>query len=923
MKPIYIIAPVVVICSIGFGVLLFQMTQDFEHTPGTHLSDGRGGRLKGSPARGKDGSITPDGVDDATSAIVKDATQSVGGRVGSATGAAGRLGDLATASGNIGGATMIGPDGRVIFIPGTGLGADGRPLNETEYNETAYLSDPKKAAAGLTADKDSVLGTTGSDDLDSDATDSSSDGTGDESSTPKAVDERSAILGTVFDGETGQPIAGAQVIATKITFNFSLESLTLPTVTDGAGGFQLGNLLLNEEYDISVTADGYAPGYRRGVLVPNPSVDIPLYKGASVTGRVFAQTDGGTEPAPGALVYARDEEARIAAQTSAGPDGSYQIDALAPGRYELLATLDNATSVDLNSQRGRPVEIARGQTQSLQVDLTLHTGGSLKGTVTDNRGTPLPDASVDLYMMRKSNQQWEKWDSLTTDPSGAFAFVGLPSGRYYMSVRKANYGELRYSSEYIIGLGESLDGLLLQLQAASAISGRVTEEGGYALPGVLVRVEGSDCSGVSDSEGIFSLNCVGQGSGRVNLVLTLIGYETTKITDVEVGSTELEFVLRRGGIVRGRVMDKGIGSGIPGARLQLWEMDLSGNRSGNQSASASTGSDGVYEFRGVTLEVPFEIEVSCEGYEPQKKEDFMSGDGQLTIDFELESGCVLTGIAVNLRDNQPIPDVEIRAAYGDKVKRTNSDSAGEFSVSGLPRAQVTLRVYHREFGSSFSISPDAEAKDFQIIALADSETDVTIYMKPGVSLRGTVTARDFGAPVAGVQVSEISSGRFTQTGQDGFYILDGLPAQQGLRLVIIADGYEEIFLDPQKLRFPVGMHELSFQVGRGGTIRGRVTPMSGDFGIFLQRINRGDPEEFYARAYCAQPDWEYAIPAAYKDPYISPEGYYNLTGLTAGTYVIRVYRRPGGENETPLAESAPFHLGYEQNMEVPDLNLPR
>ncbi|HNT36071.1 MAG TPA: carboxypeptidase regulatory-like domain-containing protein, partial [bacterium] len=611
----------------------------------------------------------------------------------------------------------------------------------------------------------------------------------------------------------------------------------------------------------SVTAQGYAPGYKRGVLVPNPDVSIALFKGTAVTGRVLAQTDGGTEPAPGATVLARSDDARIAAQTVAGQDGSYQIDALAPGRYELLAALEGATSVDLNSQRGKPIEIARGQTQPVQADLILHAGGTLKGTVTDTRATPLSDASVDLYMMRKSNQQWELWNSLTTDSSGAFAFVGLPSGRYYMRVRKANFGELRYSSEYIIGLGESLDGIMLQLQAAAAIGGTVTEQGGYPLPGVLVRVEGSDCSGVSDAEGNFSLNCVSQDFGQVNLIFSLIGYENKKVMDVSVGTNDLAVTLRRGGIVRGRVTDKESGASVAGAILRLWELDLSGNRSQvGQNPTASTGSDGVYEFRGVTLEVPFEIEVSCEGFEPQKKEDFMGTEGQLTLDFQLESGCVLTGIAMNLKDSQPIPDVEIRAAYGDKVKRVYTDSAGEFQISGLPRGQITLRVYHREFGSSFSVKSDEQVRDFQIVTLSGAETDVSIYMRRGVALRGTVTARSSGEPVGGVQISEIASGRFTQTGQDGFYLLDGLSAQQGLRLAIVADGYEEIFLDPQKLSFPIGMHDLSFQVGRGGTIRGHVTPMSGDYKIFLQRVNRGDEEEFYARAYCTQPDWEYAIP---------------------------------------------------------------
>src|SRR5262249_42192988 len=87
---------------------------------------------------------------------------------------------------------------------------------------------------------------------------------------------------------------------------------------------------------------------------------------------------------------------------------------------------------------------------------------------------------------------------LITDPSGTFRFGGLDPDRYGIRVVKAGYRELfRFVT---VKPGETSEALTLNLTPLAEISGRVLDEEGHAMEGVLVYT-GANLISTSDKDG--------------------------------------------------------------------------------------------------------------------------------------------------------------------------------------------------------------------------------------------------------------------------------------------------------------------------------------------------------------------------------------------------------------------------------------
>ncbi len=85
---------------------------------------------------------------------------------------------------------------------------------------------------------------------------------------------------------------------------------------------------------------------------------------------------------------------------------------------------------------------------------------------------------------------------MLTDDSGIFDFTELPAGRYTLTVSKSGFVALSYGQRRPLQAGtplqladgQQLKGIEFQLPRGSVISGRVLDEDGDAMPGVMVRI---------------------------------------------------------------------------------------------------------------------------------------------------------------------------------------------------------------------------------------------------------------------------------------------------------------------------------------------------------------------------------------------------------------------------------------------------
>src|SRR6185369_231233 len=85
---------------------------------------------------------------------------------------------------------------------------------------------------------------------------------------------------------------------------------------------------------------------------------------------------------------------------------------------------------------------------------------------------------------------------MLTDDSGVFDLTELPAGRYTLTVSKSGFVSLSYGQRRPLQAGtplqlaenQQLKGIQFQLPRGSVIGGRVLDEDGDAMPGVMVRV---------------------------------------------------------------------------------------------------------------------------------------------------------------------------------------------------------------------------------------------------------------------------------------------------------------------------------------------------------------------------------------------------------------------------------------------------
>src|SRR5437762_3653751 len=85
---------------------------------------------------------------------------------------------------------------------------------------------------------------------------------------------------------------------------------------------------------------------------------------------------------------------------------------------------------------------------------------------------------------------------MVTDDTGIFDLTELPAGRYTLTVSKSGFVSLSYGQRRPLQAGtplqladgQTLKGIEFQLPRGSVIGGRVLDEDGEAMPGVMVRV---------------------------------------------------------------------------------------------------------------------------------------------------------------------------------------------------------------------------------------------------------------------------------------------------------------------------------------------------------------------------------------------------------------------------------------------------
>jgi large repetitive protein len=335
------------------------------------------------------------------------------------------------------------------------------------------------------------------------------------------------------------------------------------------------------------------------VLTDNVNFTPSISANGTLSGRI-TRSDGAT-PIEGLSVQCEDvADPQLYGSAMTDSAGLYEIEGLRTGVYNLSVHLTGSI------QRLKQANISVTDGSVTTVNLST-LDGAIFGTVTDNAGNPLPNATVEAVATIRS-RFWTK-----TDASGGYRVEFLPAGVYTLSVRTEDNWIPQSVSGVVVGANQAVSGPDFTLQVGGQISGTVTDAFGPIHKADVMAMSGlfwihSSCA-ESSEDGTFTVS--GLPSGSYMLIVKAEGHVSTSIKGISVvvGQTTAgpDFVLDTfGGGISGTVFaDDGI-TPLAGALVFCTGQEGS-------FAHAMTNEDGQYDLP-LLLPGSYVVSAFHEGY---------------------------------------------------------------------------------------------------------------------------------------------------------------------------------------------------------------------------------------------------------------------------------------------------------------------
>jgi len=303
---------------------------------------------------------------------------------------------------------------------------------------------------------------------------------------------------------------------------------------------------------------------------------------------------------------------------------------------------------------------------------------------------------------------------LLTDDSGVFDFTELPAGRYTLTVSKSGFVSLSYGQRrplqagtpLQLAEGEQIKGIQFQLPRGSVIGGRVLDEDGDAMPGVMVRVMRYQYQ---------------QGERR----LTAAGTAQTddrgqfRVWGLMPGDYYINAVMRGGGFGG----FNGPGPGAFGGRGRGFGGAPGGSEQEqtNYAPTYYPGVPSVNEAKPVTVGLSQELLDINFGMQLVKI-------ARITGHVANPDGTMVTSGNVNLSpENAPGRGNQLGVNFGGRIQWD-----GAFTITNVPPGRYLLRAR----------ADDSETPLFASQPLSlngEDVTDLNVVLSAGASVTGTVT----------------------------------------------------------------------------------------------------------------------------------------------------------------------------------------
>lgn len=274
-----------------------------------------------------------------------------------------------------------------------------------------------------------------------------------------------------------------------------------------------------------------------------------------------------------------------------GPDGSFELEQLLPGRWRVVASAEGWIDSE-----AVVVDSASGQ----ELELHLRAPVRVRGRVLDRAGEPVPSATVSVGQVDVFGEGKARYESVAAEPSGAFLVPHLIPGGLTVQAFAEGYApsEVR-RLELPAGVS---DELVLVLARAATLTGSVRTLAGESAAGLTVWLTGAREAGFEaqsvalDASGAFRFDDLPPGEyhatvelqGGVTLASTVVLAEGESV-HVELAPAAASYVRLSGRVTLA-------GQALAGATL--WTRREDEGFRGGESSRVVLGEDGLY---GLTL----------------------------------------------------------------------------------------------------------------------------------------------------------------------------------------------------------------------------------------------------------------------------------------------------------------------------------
>jgi len=559
------------------------------------------------------------------------------------------------------------------------------------------------------------------------------------------------ISGTVRSATTSQVLASIDLDV--FDGNGTAVTITGGT-TDASGNYTIvlpgpGTYIVRAD---PATTQPYGAVYYGGTPLKSQATPLVLLTGSAVTGIDFSLPDGflvtGTVDSAGTGladmdidVFASNGEFLSAYPARTLLDGTYVVGALPAGTYFIRADPDITRPDQLfvrtyfggTSDIASATPVVVGASNVSAVDITLPSGGTIQGTVTEaGTGVPLADLDLDVFDAIGNPVSVQARTAI----DGTYEIGAMAPGVYLLRVDPTvaqGYARTYYPAsataggamgidvfagtrtmnvDFAIGVGGTLSGTIRLAADGTAIANVDTD---------LFDVNGNFMAGYtakSDTVGAFQLGPMMPGTYFVRADPTVLqglaeqfyaGKTDISFADpiaVTAGADTggIDFSLVDAGAISGTIRDAAL---VPIAGIDLDLFDVNGTR---LRKGAASGLDGTYTFASLT---PGDYTLRAD---PTAAQGFARAyfDGRLTraladvvtvvagtptvgIDFTLAPGGTLSG-QVTDSGGTPVANIDIdvfQVQAGTFLRMDQgaiTDATGSYLLEALPAGDYIVRA---------------------------------------------------------------------------------------------------------------------------------------------------------------------------------------------------------------------------------------